>query len=89
MSNKKKKPTINRTEVKVMILRKYGTITVFTSKHGINYDSFRHFLAGREDLTRINRKVVKIMVRYGYNPYAEPPEPQLTPVEKQQLLALV
>jgi len=72
---------VNRTELRVMILRNFGTIKEFTVRHNINYDTFTHYLSGAEHLKKLNCLIVQIMVNEGYDPYAPTPKAVLS--EKQ------
>lgn len=89
MSTKIKKPSVNRTELRVMILRMGLTMREFCKKQNFFYNSFQQYMLGREDLTKINKKVVKVMVQNGYNPYTQTPELVLTDQEQEQLLRMV
>jgi len=80
------KKEVNRTELRVMILRNFGTIKNFTEYYSINYDTFHHYLSGADHLNRLNNKIIEIMVNSGYDPYAPTPNKHMTELEKQQIL---
>ena len=84
MSNRKNM-VVNRTELKVMILRLWGTQKEFCSNYNINYKTFRHYLKGSETFTKLNRKIVGVMVENGYNPY----KPFLAPLFKAEEKAAI
>jgi predicted transcriptional regulator len=59
-------PEINRMELKVLILRKYGNQKEFAKQHRINHSTLRCWLAGRK-MRHLERKLIKIMNSHGLN----------------------
>jgi len=81
--------TVNRKELKVMIVRNFGKISIFCRHYDINYLTFMEYLRGREDMPKLNRKIVGIMLENGYDPYAETPKMELSPEKRQEIIKAI
>ena len=84
-----KKLKVNRVELKVMIVREFGRLKNFCNQYDINYQTFLEYMRGREDLPKLNRKIVGIMLENGYDPYKETEKPTISKARLEEIHQLI
>ena len=79
MSRNKQKRIVNRVELKVLIVRYYGTNKAFCAAFHINYETFKGYMAGVESMPKLNAKIIQIMESYKIDPYTPDEYPMIEP----------
>jgi hypothetical protein len=67
MSRKNVPIRIDRTEMRVFLVRQGMTDVDFCAKHGINLGTFRAWMCGADHMPLLSRKVIEIVKGYNYN----------------------
>lgn len=71
MSRQKQNPVVNRTELKVLIVRFYGNQKLFCNHYRINYSTFRSYMKGVETMPQLNERIIRIMRGHGIDPFQD------------------